>query len=849
MTAAIGVVTSATKATAERAAALLAFQCSHLRSLCDVRPHWRASLVWRLAQTPCPALSLPLHDPSPCPSPCHSLLRLPKLGISSPAQRRAAAAAAASSAQRLAGSMVMPASGPMSEERKTQGEPSAAATTLQLLQTPLPSGQLPRRSWVWDDYPRHSSTITCRLGGWESRHSFPSVGGVRSLSTDTKGQSTESSASQIPGGPAGTALGTKAAEEPGKQISSLEAAGERMGNRDILLRLATYCWPADNPEFKRRVVLAVALMLGAKLLNISVPFILKAAVDACTEGSVASLALLPQAWVLGPSGLVLAYGAARAGTALLNETRNMVFAKVTQGAIRRVANEVFVHLNSLDLSFHLSRQTGALARSLDRGTRGINFLLSAMIFNVVPTAFEVVLVAGILSWKCGPALGALTLGTLAAYTAFTFKVTSWRSKFRKDMNKAEAPPVHSLGWGSLLLPAWLLAAQSEAGGRVVDALINYEAVKYFGNEAFEARRYDAVMRSYEAAAVRTSLSLASLNLGQTLIFTAALTAAMMVVSKEVVAGRATVGDLVMVNGLLFQLSLPLNFLGTVYRETKQSMQDMGSLFALLRVQPAIQDLPGAKPLTWSEQGCDVEFKGVRFGYRKDHPPILDGVTFKVPAGTSCAVVGPSGSGKSTILRLLFRFYDPAEGAVLLGGTDLKQLQLASLRAAVAKVPQDMVLFNDTIYNNIAYGNLAASQEQVEAAARAARVHDAISAMPDGYRTLVGERGLKLSGGEKQRVAIARAFLKAPHLLLFDEATSALDTTTERHILEALRTLAQGRTSIFVAHRLSTAAQCDQIVVLDRGKVVQAGTHTELLSQPGKYAELWAKQGSVHDIVG
>ncbi|MEW5320485.1 MAG: hypothetical protein WDW38_011554 [Sanguina aurantia] len=523
--------------------------------------------------------------------------------------------------------------------------------------------------------------------------------------------------------------------------------------------------------------------------------------------------------MMGPVGLLVVYGLARGGAVGCNELRNSIFAKVAQGTIRRVASEVFAHLHHMDLNFHLSRQTGALSRVIDRGTRGINFILSAMVFNVAPTIFEISVVTAILTYKCGPAMGLLTLGTLGAYTAFTFTVTQWRTGFRRKMNKAE----------------------SDASGRAIDSLINFETVKYFNAEQHEVKRYDECMASYETAAVQTQHSLSLLNLGQSLIFAGSMTAAMVITAQMVLAGTATVGDLVMVNGLLFQLSMPLNFLGTVYRETKQSLIDMGAMFALLNIAPTVKEKAGAVSLPAQSGGYDIELQDVKFSYRPD-ASILEGVSLRVPAGTSCAVVGASGSGKSTILRLLFRFYDPQHGRVLIGGNDLTGLTLSSVREAIAQVPQDMVLFNESIYYNILYGNLAASKDEVEAAAKAASIHDAILDMPDGYSTVVGERGLKLSGGEKQRVAIARAFLKAPKVLVFDEATSALDTHTEKAILEALRVLAQGRTSIFVAHRLSTAAQCDQIVVIEDGRVAEAGSHNDLLALGGKYAAMWAKQG-------
>ncbi|PNW70625.1 hypothetical protein CHLRE_17g727650v5 [Chlamydomonas reinhardtii] len=655
--------------------------------------------------------------------------------------------------------------------------------------------------------------------------SQPGSGAGQSAAAGAGAAKPGSATAPAPASAAAAAGGSPAAGGAASAAAALEAAGERLSDTQILGRLVGYLWPKDNPEFRGRVVAATALLVIAKLLNINVPIALKLAVDSLSAsvaaGGAAPAAVAVYGMSLGPIALLLGWGAARGGMAFCNEMRNIVFAKVAQGTIRRVANEVFGHLHTLDLGFHLAKQTGSLARVVDRGTRGINFILSSMVFNVAPTVFEVTVVTAILTAKCGPALGVITIGTLAAYAAFTLSVTQWRTAFRKTMNRAE----------------------SEAAGRSVDSLINYETVKYFNAEAHEQRRYDESFRAYEAAAVQTQQSLSYLNLGQSAIFTAGMTAAMVLTGQQVLSGQATVGDLVMVNGLLFQLSMPLNFLGTVYRETRQSLQDMGAMFGLLQQHPAIQDSPTAVALPPSPRGgYDVTLTDVAFGYRPDDP-ILNGVSLHVPAGTSAAIVGASGSGKSTVLRLLFRFYDAQSGAVQVAGRDVRDIQLDSLRAAIATVPQDMVLFNDSIYYNIAYGKQGATREEVEAAAKLARVHAAIMDMPDGYNTVVGERGLKLSGGEKQRVAIARAFLKAPHVLLFDEATSALDTKTEGEILEALKLLAQGRTSIFVAHRLSTAAQCDQIVVLDEGRVVEAGTHSELLARGGRYSELWARQAS------
>uniref|UniRef100_A0A671WUC6 Iron-sulfur clusters transporter ABCB7, mitochondrial n=1 Tax=Sparus aurata TaxID=8175 RepID=A0A671WUC6_SPAAU len=562
--------------------------------------------------------------------------------------------------------------------------------------------------------------------------------------------------------------------------------------------------------------------LPPQLTNVTVPFMFKYAVDELNQmsGHMLNLNDAPSTVATMATAVLIGYGASRACAAFFNELRNTVFGKVAQSSIRRIAKNVFLHLHNLDLGFHLSRQTGALSKAIDRGTRGISFVLSALVFNLGPTVFEMGLVSAILYYKCGGQFAAVAMGTLSAYTLFTILFTQWRTRFRIEMNKAD----------------------NEAGNAAIDSLLNYETVKYFNNEKYEAEKYDGYLKIYESASLKTTSTLAMLNFGQSAIFSAGLTGIMLLASKGIAAGTMTVGDLVMVNGLLFQLSLPLNFLGTVYRETRQALIDMNTLFTLLNIDTKIKrDL--APPLTIAPQEATIRFEDVYFEYLEGQK-VLNGVSFEVPAGKKVAIVGGSGSGKSTIVRLLFRFYEPQQGNIYIAGQNIRDVSLDSLRKALGVVPQDAVLFHNTIFYNLQYGNINATQEEVYEVARLAGIHDAILRMPNGYDTQVGERGLKLSGGEKQRVAIARAVLKNPPILLYDEATSSLDSITEENILSSMKEMVRDRTSVFIAHRLSTIVDADEIIVLNEGKVAERGNHHALLSIPGSlYADLWNTQNS------
>ncbi|XP_041930121.1 ATP-binding cassette sub-family B member 7, mitochondrial [Alosa sapidissima] len=598
---------------------------------------------------------------------------------------------------------------------------------------------------------------------------------------------------------------------------------KEVNSTKILSAMMSYVWPKDRPDLRARVAISLGLLAVSKMTNVTVPFMFKYAVDELNQmsGHMLNLNDAPNTVATIATAVLIGYGVSRAGAALFNELRNAVFGKVAQSSIRRIAKNVFLHLHNLDLGFHLSRQTGALSKAIDRGTRGISFVLSALVFNLGPTTFEMALVSAILYYKCGAEFAAVTLGTLSAYTAFTVAVTQWRTRFRIEMNKAD----------------------NEAGNAAIDSLLNYETVKYFNNEKYEAERYDNFLKVYESSSLKTTSTLAMLNFGQSAIFTVGLTAIMVLASKGIMAGTMTVGDLVMVNGLLFQLSLPLNFLGTVYRETRQALIDMNTLFTLLSVDTKIKERELAPPLLVAPQDASIRFEDVYFEYL-DGQKVLDGVSFEVPAGKKVAIVGGSGSGKSTIVRLLFRFYEPQKGNIYIAGQNIRDVSLDSLRKAVGVVPQDAVLFHNTIYYNLQYGNIHATTEDVYSVAKLAGIHDAILKMPHGYETQVGERGLKLSGGEKQRVAIARAVLKNPPILLYDEATSSLDSITEENILNSMKDLVKDRTSVFIAHRLSTIVDADEIIVLNKGKVGERGSHSALLATPGSlYADLWNTQNS------
>lgn len=560
-------------------------------------------------------------------------------------------------------------------------------------------------------------------------------------------------------------------------------------------------------EFKWRVIVAMSLLIFSKLANVSVPLVLKEIIDAMDK---------TKSVLVVPVFLVVGYGVLRLFSTLFGELRDAVFANVTQRAIRRVALQVFEHLHSLSLRFHLDRQTGGVSRDIERGTRGIGFLLNFTLFNILPTLLEIGLVAAILLKKYNVWFAVITFITLVIYIAFTLFITEWRMVVRRTMNDLD----------------------SKANTRAIDSLLNYETVKYFGNEQYEAHRYDHHMEHWETAAVRNQTSLALLNSVQSVIIAIGITALMLLAADQVVKGKMTVGDLVLVNVFMIQLYMPLHFLGFVYREIRHALADMEKMFSLLHEDREIADSPNAAVLQVGSAA--VHFEQVSFSYAPDRQILFD-VSFAIPAGHTVAVVGASGAGKSTLSRLLFRFYDVQQGRILINGQDIREVTQSSLRAAIGIVPQDTVLFNDTIYYNIAYGRPEATREEIIAAAQSAHIHDFIESLPQGYDSMVGERGLKLSGGEKQRVAIARAILKNPAILIFDEATSALDSKSEKAIQAELRAIAQNRTTLVIAHRLSTVVDADQILVMDKGKIVERGTHRELLGQNRLYAQMWNLQ--------
>ena len=587
----------------------------------------------------------------------------------------------------------------------------------------------------------------------------------------------------------------------------ISPAGSK-GQCRTLLTLVPYLWPAGQWGMRARVFIAFGLMAFSKIVNVYVPIFYRDIVDALTAEVALAVAL--------PIGLLFAYGGSRVLSVAFAEMREAIFARVAQRAVRNAALRTFRHLHALSLRFHLERQTGGLSRIIERGVKGIEFVLAFMMFNIIPTLLEIGLVCAILWGLFDFSYALVTFATLVGYIVFTLVVTEWRIKFRREMNDRD----------------------TEANTKAIDSLLNFETVKYFGNEAHEAMRFDDSMRRYEEASVRNTVTLSYLNVGQACIISAGLILIMFMAGNEVVEKTMTVGDFVMVNAYLIQLYLPLNFLGFVYRQIRQSLTDMEVMFNVLEVPEEITDKMGAEALTVN--GAEVQFVNVDFNYDVRRP-ILKNVSFTVPPGKTVAIVGPSGAGKSTLSRILFRFYDVTAGSVQIDTQDIRDVTQESLRASIGIVPQDTVLFNDTLYYNILYGRSDATQAEVEQAARMARIHDFIMDLPDGYQTGVGERGLKLSGGEKQRVAIARTILKNPAILLFDEATSALDTHTEKEIQESLREVSSDRTTLVIAHRLSTVIDADEILVLDAGVVVERGRHDELLERGGAYAVMWARQ--------
>ncbi|HEY9193332.1 MAG TPA: ABC transporter ATP-binding protein/permease [Methyloversatilis sp.] len=596
------------------------------------------------------------------------------------------------------------------------------------------------------------------------------------------------------------------------------APGTRRRDFDTIRNLFPYLW-----AYKWRVLIALTCLIGAKGANVAVPLIFKRLIDALTPAAAMRQSALEVAPLLVPLGLLAAYGALRFSTSLLTELREIVFSRVTQQAVRRISLQVFQHLHALSLRFHLERQTGGLTRDIERGTRAIGSLISYTLYSILPTLVEMGLVLGILAVQYEAAFALITFVTLAIYITFTVTVTNWRTKLRREVNELD----------------------SAANTRAIDSLLNYETVKYFNNEGFESRRYDEQMARWQRAQERSQVSLSYLNIGQAFIIAVGVTLMMWRATVGVAEGRMTLGDIVLVNAFMIQLYIPLNFLGVLYREIRQSLTDIERMFALMETHREVADDADARVLAAGQ--CEVRFQQVSFGYEPSRQILFD-VDFTIPAGGRVAVVGHSGSGKSTLARLLYRFYDVGSGRITINGTDIRKLTQDSLRGAIGIVPQDTVLFNDSIHYNIQYGRVTASAEEVEAASRAAQLHDFVTRLPDGYATKVGERGLKLSGGEKQRVAIARALLKNPPVLIFDEATSALDSKTEQAIQSQLEQVARGHTTLIIAHRLSTIMDADQILVMDGGRIVERGSHAELLALDGAYAQMWALQAQEEEVV-
>jgi ABC-type transport system involved in Fe-S cluster assembly fused permease/ATPase subunit len=589
----------------------------------------------------------------------------------------------------------------------------------------------------------------------------------------------------------------------------------RTGHLAVLRELAPYIWPADRPDLRRRVVFALVALVLAKAVTLGVPIAYKMVVDLLT-GEASGKQVTAIGLAASPVFLIIAYGVGRVLMVLFAQFRDVWFTNVAQNAVRQLANRTFRHLHELSLRFHLERRTGGLNRVIERGVTGVDTIVRMAVLNSIPTAVELVMISGLIAYYFGWIYVLVVLATVILYVGFTFRASEWRIAIRRDMNESD----------------------TEAHSKAVDSLLNYETVKYFGNEDLEGRRFDASMARYEKAAIRTYTSLGILNSGQALIFTVGTVICMLLAARGVARGTLTVGDFVMINAILMQLYLPLNFMGMVYREIKQGLIDIETMFTLLCEPAEIVDRPGAKPLR-VDKG-EIKFENVSFAYDPGRV-ILNNVSFEVPAGKMVAIVGPSGAGKSTISRILFRFYEVSGGRVLIDGQNISDVTQASLRAAIGMVPQDTVLFNDTIEYNICYGKPEASDREVREAARLAQIDDFIKILPQGYDSLVGERGLKLSGGEKQRVAIARTILKSPPILMLDEATSALDSHTEKDIQDALERVARDRTSLVIAHRLSTVVHADNIIVLDQGEIVEQGTHLELLAKGGLYASLWTRQ--------